>query len=183
MSISILVFQYYPVTPVMIVLLAILNDIPVMTISYDNVSTAKHPVRWNMPRVMIQAGVLGVAGVLETFLLFWFLRAHTGYSQEIIQTMIFLKLLVAGHMTIFLTRNRGALWQKPYPRLLMFLTLEATQVVGTLFAVYGWLINPIGWARAGIVWGYSLAGLFVMSGVKIVTIKALEKFGIAETTS
>jgi len=63
------------------------------------------------------------------------------------------------------------------------LTIEGTQVIRILFAVYGLVITPIGWARAGIVWGYSLIGLFAMSGIKILTIKALVKFGIAETAT
>ncbi len=38
MTVSILIFNFYPVTAVMIVLLAILNDVPIMTIAYDNVA-------------------------------------------------------------------------------------------------------------------------------------------------
>lgn len=91
--------------------------------------------------------------------------------------MMFLKLLVAGHMTIFLTRNTGWLWQKPYPNWLLIVTLEATQVTGTLFAVYGWLIHPIGWANAGIVWGYTIVWLFILNAVKVGTIKILNKTG------
>lgn len=175
MTLSILAFDFYPVTPIMIVLLAILNDIPIMTISTDNVKTAKNPVRWNMRRVLSVATVLSVTGVISSFLLYWYLRTQTDFSAEAIRTMIFLKLLVAGHMTIFLTRNTGALWQKPYPSLLLFLTLEGTQVVGTLFAVYGILIPPIGWGKALIVWAYAFVWIFMLSGVKIVTYRILAK--------
>lgn len=181
MTISILAFQFYPVTPIMIVLLAILNDIPVMTIGYDHVPTTRHPVRWNMPRVMSLAAILGVTGVISSFILFWYLLTQTGLDQGVIQTMIFLKLLVAGHMTIFLTRNQGPIWQKPYPNLWMVLTLEGTQIIGTLFAVYGWLITPIGWGLAGIVWAYAIVWWLMLSGIKILTIKALEKFEITGT--
>ncbi|MCF8234246.1 MAG: plasma-membrane proton-efflux P-type ATPase [Bacteroidales bacterium] len=183
MTVSILAFNFYPVTPIMIVLLAILNDIPIMTIASDNVRTAAKPVRWNMKRVLSIASVLSVTGVISSFLLYWYLRTQANASTETIQTMIFLKLLVAGHMTIFLTRNTGALWQKPYPSLLLFLTLEGTQVIGTLFAVYGILIPPIGWANAGIVWAYAFVWIFMLSGVKILTYKILEKYTDIETTN
>jgi H+-transporting ATPase len=104
-TLSILVFNFYPVTAVMIVLLALLNDFPIMMIAYDNVPVAEQPVRWRMHRVLTIAGVLGVAGVLETFVLLWLAERYLRLPPEVIQTLIFLKLLVSGHLTIYLTRN------------------------------------------------------------------------------
>ncbi len=176
MTLSILAFKFYPVTPVMIVLLAILNDIPIMTIASDNVKTSVKPVRWNMKRVLSVSSVLSVSGVISSFLLYWYLKTHTSFSNEELQTMIFLKLLVAGHMTIFLTRNTGTLWQKPYPGLWLFISLEGTQIIGTLFAVYGIFIPAVGWTPALIVWGYSIVWIFIHSGVKILTYKFLDRF-------
>ena len=173
MTLSIMVFGFYPVTPIMVVLLAILNDIPIMTIAYDNVTVAKHPVRWQMRRVLTIATVLSLGGVLTSFILFWFIYHKLGWDKDTVQTMIFLKLLVAGHMTIYLTRNTGWFWQKPYPKLVFFTAVEATQVIGTLFAVYGILIPPIGWARAGIVWAFAIVSMLVMSVFKVLTVKAL----------
>ncbi len=166
-AISVLAFDYYPVTPIMIVLLAILNDIPIIAIAWDNARAAPQPVRWNMPRVLTIASVLGLGGVGSSFLVFWFLRTQTGMADETIQTMIFLKLLVAGHMTIFLTRNEGWMWDKPYPSLSLFLALEGTQVAGTLVAVYGLIIEPVGWGYAAAVWGYAIVWMLVLNSVKV----------------
>jgi H+-transporting ATPase len=38
-------------------------------------------------------------------------------------------------------------------------TTETTQVLGTLAAVYGFLVTPIGWKYALAVWGYALLWL------------------------
>ena len=145
-----------------------------MTIAYDNVPTAKHPVKWDMRRVLTIASVLSVGGVITSFLLFWFILRRLGWQEEVIQTTIFLKLLVAGHMTIFLTRNTGWFWQKPLPNLRLFLPLEGTQILGTLFAVYGWLVYPIGWDKAGIVWGYALVCMLLLNFIKVITVKVLK---------
>jgi H+-transporting ATPase len=174
MTLSILVFNFYPVTAVMIILLALLNDFPIMMIAYDNTAPAPHPVRWRMPRMITVASVLGVVGVVETFLLFWFAETHMGLGREQIQTLIFLKLLVAGHLTIYITRNTGPIWQRPFPSLKLFLTTETTQVVGTLAAVYGWFVTPIGWPLALFVWGYCLAWFLIESGAKILTHRLLD---------
>ncbi len=172
---SIIVFDFYPVTAIMIVLLAILNDIPIMTIATDNVSLSGHPVRWDMKRVLSIAGVLGVGGVIGSFLLYWLLVTQTSLPDAQLQTILFLKLLVAGHMTIFLTRSRSWMWKKPWPSWLLFLALEGTQIVGTLFAVYGILVEPIGWLWAGVVWGYAIVALFVLDALKVATYRFLLK--------
>lgn len=170
-SMSIVVFNFYPVTAIMIVLLAILNDFPIMMIAYDHVPVAPFPVRWNMRRVLIISTTLGIIGVIETFILFYIAKDYFELSVPMIQTFIFLKLLVSGHLTIYLTRNAGAIWQRPWPNLWFFLTIESTQIIGTLAAVYGWFITPIGWMYALLIWAYALFWMFVESGVKLVLYK------------
>ena len=71
MTLSILVFNFYPVTAVMIILLALLNDIPIMMIAYDNAEPSKIPVRWHMQEIMTVSAVLGVAGLIASFVLFF----------------------------------------------------------------------------------------------------------------
>lgn len=175
LTISIIAFQFYPVTPIMIVLLAILNDIPIMTIAFDNVPTARNPVRWNMKRVLSMATVLSIGGVISSFLFFWYISQQLQWDKDVVQTMIFLKLLVAGHMTIFLTRNTGWFWEKPYPNWILFISLESTQILGTLFAVYGWLVHPIGWEKAGVVWVYALFWMLLLGGLKVITMNILKR--------
>ena len=177
MTLSILAFNFYPVTAVMVVLLAILNDIPIMLIAYDDVKTSRSPVRWNMPRVLTMAGILSIGGVISSFLLFWFIRTRLGLPEDTVRTMIFLKLLVAGHMTIFLTRNQGWMWDKPLPNIWFFLALEGTQVIGTLFAVYGWIIPPVGWVKALCIWGYAIAWLLLLNVIKVISYRIMERTG------
>jgi H+-transporting ATPase len=155
------------------VLLTILNDFPIMMIAFDNAPVAPRPVRWDMTRVLGLSVILGVLGVIASFGLFWIGEEYLHLPRETIQTLIFLKLLVAGHMTIYLTRNVGKIWDRPYPNLKFFLVTEATKVIGTLAAVYGWTIAPIGWEYALLVWAYSFAWFFINSAVKIYAFKLL----------
>lgn len=159
MTATIIIYNFYPVTAIMIVLLAVLNDFPIMMIAYDHVAVAPKPVRWDMRRVITVASSLGVMGVVETFLLFWYADSVAHLPREVIQTVIFLKLLVSGHMTLYVTRNQDWFWKYPLPSMKLFVTTEATQVIGTLIAVYGLLVTPIGWQLALIVWAYCLVWL------------------------
>ena len=96
-----------------------------------------------MPRVMTIATVLGTVGVAATLALYWYMQTQMRIDQEQIRTAVFLKLLVAGHLTLFLTRNEGWFWERPWPSLKLFLALEATQVIGTLICGFGLLVVPI----------------------------------------
>ena len=166
MTLSIMVFNFYPVTAVMIVLLAILNDFPIMTIAYDNYDNApvaKKPVRWDMHRVLTISTVLGVLGVISSFVLFWIVEPYLRLPLPTVQTLIFLKLLVAGHLTIYLTRNVGLIWARSWPSWRLVVATESTQALGTLAAVYGWWVAPIGWTYALAIWGYALMWFFSMT--------------------
>jgi H+-transporting ATPase len=165
MTASILIFNFYPVTAAMIVLLALLNDGPILAIAFDRAETSERPERWNMARVLGISSLLGIAGVVATFGLFFLAERIFHLDRATIQSLIFLKLAVAGHLTIFLTRTRGAFWSsRPAPSLLW--AAVATKVLATLAAVYGLLMNPIGWRWAGFVWGYSLAWFVVNDLIK-----------------
>jgi H+-transporting ATPase len=172
---SILVFNFYPVTAIMIVLLAMLNDLPIMMIAFDNAPTSEKPVRWNMARVLTVASALGVTGLVASFLLFWYADRVLHIDREVIQTIIFLKLLVAGHLTLYVTRSQHWFWSRPWPSWKMFMVLETTQVIGTLFAVYGIFVTPIGWTYALCIWAYALAWLPISSAIAIAVRKLFDE--------
>ena len=52
MTLSILIFNFYPLTAVMIVMLALLNDGAILSIAYDNVHYKDAPEAWNMRLVL-----------------------------------------------------------------------------------------------------------------------------------
>jgi len=166
MTLSILVFNFYPVTAVMIVLLALLNDGPILAIAYDNVHYANRPEAWNMRLVLGISTVVGLAGVFATFGLFYLGDRVFGLSRAVLQTFIFLKLAVAGHLTIFVTRTRGPFWSIRPSSLLLWSSI-VTKVLATLAAVYGWLMVPISWKWAALIWGYSLVEFIVNDRVKL----------------
>ncbi len=174
MTISIVVFNFYPITALMIIILALLNDIPILAIAYDNTKVQKNPVRWNMTELLTVSSTLGIAGVLSSFLLF-FILMQLHFSNEMIQSMMFAKLVIAGHGTIYNTRIDDWFWKKPYPSWLLFWATFSTRVLGTLIAVYGFLIPPIGWTYAAYMWGYSLAWFVFNDAIKMLTYRFLRR--------
>jgi H+-transporting ATPase len=173
---SISILNFYPITAVMIVILALLNDLPIMTIAFDNTRIDKKPVRWRMQRILILSSVLGISGVAFSFTIFLVGKFVFLLDTVTLQTFIFLKLTVAGHMTIYLTRtDEDNFWKRPLPSKSLFFTSEATQAVATVFAAVGIFMTPIGWAYAGIIWVFALGAFIGNNFLKVGTLKLLNR--------
>ena len=172
MTMAILVFNFYPLTAVMIVMLALLNDGAILSIAYDNVHYKVQPEAWDMRTVLGIATVLGVVGVVSAFGLFYVGERVFHLDRAQVQTLMYLKLSVAGHLTIFLTRTRGPFWSIR-PAKILWAAVLGTQVMATLIAVYGLFMTPLGWGWAGFVWGYALLWFLVNDRVKLLTYRIL----------
>ena len=173
MTLAILVFNFYPLTAVMIVMLALLNDGAILSIAYDNVRYKDKPEAWNMRMVLGVSTVLGVIGVVSAFGLFYLGERVFHLDRAHIQTLMYLKLSVAGHLTIFLTRTRGPFWSIRPARILL-LAVFGTQLIATLIAVYGVFMTPLGWGWALFVWGYALVWFVVNDGVKLIAYRVFD---------
>ena len=173
MTLSILIFNFYPLTAVMIVMLALLNDGAILSIAYDNVHYKDQPEAWNMRMVLGISTVLGIIGVVSAFGLFYLGERVFHLDRAHVQTLMYLKLSVAGHLTIFLTRTRRPFWSIR-PAKILWLAVLGTQIVATLIAVYGLFMTPLGWGWAGFVWGYALVWFLVNDRVKLLAYRIFD---------
>jgi H+-transporting ATPase len=182
----ILLFNFYPVTALMLVFIALLDDIPVMTIAYDRTEKVNQPQKWDMYQVLGMATFLGILGVVSSLLLFYIGKVVLHLDTGVLQSLIFLKLVVAGHLTMFVTRNSGHFWSVR-PSGIFFWSVILTDIFATLLVVFGIFLTPIGWGLAALVWGYSLIAFVIEDQMKIYFFKILEhdyfkKFVVKEST-
>ncbi|UCN01272.1 plasma-membrane proton-efflux P-type ATPase [Sulfurimonas sp. SWIR-19] len=198
MTLAIVVFDFYPITAIMIILLALLNDIPIMAIAYDNTKVEEKPVRWDMKIVFILSSWLGVAGVLSSFTIFYitmvYLKSHPDTAMFLpevpswidmhddksflgfVQTLFFVKLILAGHYTIFNTRIADWFFKKPYPSWPLFLASFLTALVGTAIGLYSFgLMTRINWQWALFLWGYVSVWFVFNDMVKRIVVRYYEK--------
>ncbi len=175
---AILAFNFYPITPVMIILLALLNDLPILAIAYDNVKISKRPEKWNIPHVLALSTAIGLTGLVSSFLALYIGIAVFGFSPSkhlaALQTFIFLKLAVAGHLTIFVTRTKGPFWSiRPGKWLLSAAVI--TKIAATAVAILGiGLVTPIPLWVAGFIWAYALLWFAISDAVKIMVYRIFE---------
>ncbi len=175
---AMMVYNFYPITAIMIILLAFLNDVPIMTIAYDNTRLPSEPVRWQMRQIIAVSTVMGFTGVAGSFLMLYLGLNWLKLSIPQVQTYIFLKMAVAGHLTLFLARSRDSFYKKPYPAPVMVWSAVATKLIGTLLAAYGFgLITPIGWRAVALVWIYAIVWAFVTDWAKTLVYRYINARG------
>jgi len=174
MTLSILIFKFYPLTAVMIVMIAVLNDGAILSIAYDNVHYRNKPEAWNMRMVLGISTVLGVIGVVSAFALFYLGQVVFALDRAVIQTLMYLKLSVAGHLTIFLTRTRGPFWSIR-PARILWGAVVGTQILATVIAVFGIFMEPLPWKWALFVWVYALVWFLLNDRVKLLAYWILDR--------
>jgi H+-transporting ATPase len=126
-----------------------------------------------MRLVLGVATVLGVIGPLASFIMFFLCERVFNLDRAHTQTLMYLMLSVAGHMTIFLTRTRGPFWSIR-PANILWLAVLGTQILATLIAVYGLFMYPLGWGWALLVWTYAFVWFLVSDRIKLLAYSILD---------
>jgi H+-transporting ATPase len=179
---SIVLFQFQPITAIMIVALALLDDIPIMTIAYDNVPAPPKPVRWNMPGILLFASIMGLLSVVETFGLLliglrWMadpqLQDMIKLDAAQLQTDMFLQLAVGGHLLLFVVRTKRSLFEPPCPSARLFWAIVATQIVAVAICVLGVGVRAIPPAAIVAVWIYCLVWMVVLDLLKLAFLRII----------
>jgi H+-transporting ATPase len=160
-------YHFFPLTAIMLIALALLDDVPIMTIAFDNASVPPRPVKWELDKVLVLSSVLGLLGVIQSFGLLYLGDTVHHLDHPHLQTMMFLQLVAGGHLMLFVTRTRGVFWRPPYPSPKLFFAIVATQIAAVLMCSQGWLVPSLPWRIIGFVWAYNLAWMIVQDAVKL----------------
>ena len=168
---------FQPLTPIMIVLMSLLDDIPIMTVAYDNTTVSDQPIRWRMPHLLTVSAVLGFASIVQSFgLLLMGMEVMSeparwpglGITDTAhLQSMMFLQLVAGGHLLLLVARKENWFTKRPYPAAPLLIAMVATQLVAVLMCGFGILVPQIPWLVIGLVWVYLIAWLFVLGLVRI----------------
>jgi len=168
-------YGFFPLTPIMIIALALLDDVPIMTIAFDNALVPPKPVRWQMERVLTISSILGLLAVVQSFGLLYIGDTIYGLGTSQLQTMMFLQLVAGGHLMLFVVRTQKPFWCPPFPNAKLFSAVVATQVVAVLMCGLGWLVPALSWRIIGWVWIYNLAWMLVQDVVKLALVDITDK--------
>ncbi|SFK93704.1 H+-transporting ATPase [Pseudovibrio ascidiaceicola] len=162
-SASVLLLEEVPLTAIMIVMLALLDDIPIITIAYDNTEAAPAPMEWQLGNMLRTATVLGLISVVENFALMMAVRHWLDVPAAELQSVMFLQLVVAGHLLLFVCRHDHWFWQAPRPSAKLLMAIITTQLLAVVICRSGFLVPAISWDLIGIVWAQAILWMFVLN--------------------
>ncbi|XP_065849970.1 ATPase 8, plasma membrane-type-like [Euphorbia lathyris] len=157
-------------SPFMVLVIAILNDGTIMTISQDRVKPSPMPDSWKLNEIFATGVVLGTYQAIMT-VVFFYLVYDTDFfpnkfgvrvireNQDELTAAVYLQVSIISQALIFVTRSRG--WSfLERPGTLLMVAFAIAQLVATLIAVYAsWSfarMKGIGWGWAGIIWVFSI---------------------------
>ncbi|KAK9925138.1 hypothetical protein M0R45_033475 [Rubus argutus] len=177
--------------PFMVLIIAILNDGTIMTISKDRVKPSPLPDSWKLSEIFTTGIILGSYLAMMTVIFFWAayetdffprtfgvpsLHKKDNEDYDKVASAVYLQVSTISQALIFVTRARS--WSfLERPGLLLVAAFVVAQLVATLIAVYAdWsfaAIKGIGWGWAGVVWLYNLVFYFPLDIIKFITRYAL----------
>ncbi|XP_022750389.1 plasma membrane ATPase 4-like isoform X2 [Durio zibethinus] len=166
--------------PFMVLIIAILNDGTIMTISKDRVKPSPQPDSWKLNEIFSTGVVLGGYLALMTVLFFWAMKDTNFFSDKFnvrslrdspkeMMAALYLQVSIVSQALIFVTRSRS--WSYfERPGLLLVGAFIVAQLVATLIAVYAnWgfaRIKGMGWGWAGVIWLYSVVTYIPLDLIK-----------------
>lgn len=159
-------YKTYPLAPIQLILLALLNDIPIVSLAFDRVKVATQPAKIHAVARMKTSLLYGLAGIANSILLVFYARNMLHLDWPTIQTLFFLKLTVSGHMLIYVAHTKER-WYKYLPSPIIIWATSLTQLVATGIAVSGVFMHAISWQWALFIWGWSFLWMQVAEGTKI----------------
>ncbi|MCL4398092.1 plasma-membrane proton-efflux P-type ATPase [Patescibacteria group bacterium] len=161
-----LIYKSYPLTPLQIILIALLNDIPIISLAYDRVENTTSPAKLNIRKRFILSSLYGLVGVANSLILFFLLVGVFHISLPVVQTIYFLKLTVSGHLLIYVAHTKQR-WWKFLPSNEVIIATTLTQLVASLLAFTGWFMPaPIPLVYILGVWLWAIFWMQVSEAVK-----------------
>ncbi|AES73783.1 putative proton-exporting ATPase [Medicago truncatula] len=168
--------------PFMVLIIAILNDGTIMTISKDRVKPSPMPDSWKLREIFATGVVLGSYMALMTVVFFWLMKDTDFFSDKFgvrsirnnpdeMMAALYLQVSIISQALIFVTRSRS--WSVvERPGLLLLGAFMIAQLLATFIAVYAnWSfarIKGMGWGWAGVIWMYSIVTYIPLDILKFV---------------
>ncbi|OIT38476.1 PREDICTED: ATPase 9, plasma membrane-type-like [Nicotiana attenuata] len=173
--------------PFMVLIIAILNDGTIMTISKDRVKPSPLPDSWKLNEIFATGIVLGTYQAIMS-VVFFYLAADTDFFTEKfhvksirdnpyeLTAALYLQVSIISQALIFVTRSRS--WSfLERPGFLLVTAFLLAQFVATLITVYAnWnfaRIHGIGWGWAAIIWIYTIITYIPLDILKFISRYAL----------
>nr|GAT54693.1 predicted protein [Mycena chlorophos] len=184
-SFAILAFAYkFDFPPFMILIIALLNDGTIMTLSVDRVLPSNTPDSWDLAEIFAYAVAYGLYLTLSTVALVIIIMETTFFQDKFgvsldsnpvqandrgLHTIVYLQVAIISQALIFVTRSHGFFFMER-PSTALLCAFAIAQLISSIIAAYGnWGFTEIrgisgGWI--GIVWVWNIVWFAPLDWIK-----------------
>ncbi len=166
LSIGLIVFRQFVVTPLLVLLLLFANDFVTMSIANDNVRVSPQPDIWNVRVLIKTAVIIAIAWLVYIFAVFLVGKDVLALPIANLQTLSFLGLVFSGLANVFLVRERSYFWSSR-PGKYLLIASGSDIVLISLFAHFGVLMAPIPWSYIGALLAFTFAYIVLLDLIKV----------------
>ncbi|VVB61308.1 Copper-exporting P-type ATPase B [uncultured archaeon] len=156
----------YPLTPLQIIFLSLLNDIPIISIAFDRVKISSTPSKIDFKKRTSLGVILGMVGVVNSIIFLWLALEYFHLNLGQLQTLFFLKLSLGGHFLLLVARAKER-WYKFMPSKILLASVLGTQLIASLFAYFGIIMQQVSLSMIAFVWLYAFFWMQVSDAAKI----------------
>lgn len=166
LSLGLLLYGQFVVTPLLVLLLLFANDFVTMSIAGDRVRYSKRPDRWDIRGLVGSALVFALGWLVYIFGVYLLGRLWWHLPTPALQTWDFLGLVFSGLANVFLVRERSWLWSVAPGRLLAIAAAADVLVVSGL-AMTGVLLAPLSGGLVAVLLLLTIGYLGLLDLVKV----------------
>ncbi|KAL0725373.1 hypothetical protein Bca4012_039972 [Brassica carinata] len=194
------VFWEFDFPPFMVLVIAILNDGTIMTISKDRVKPSPTPDCWKLKEIFATGVVLGAYLAVMSVVFFWaayetnffpnifdvrnFNQHHFNMKDKAVAanlneqmaSAVYLQVSTISQALIFVTRSRSWSFVERPGFLLVIAFLIAQLVASVIAAMATWPfagIRSIGWGWTGVIWLFNIVTYMLLDPIKFLVRYAL----------
>ncbi|CAI0417878.1 unnamed protein product [Linum tenue] len=186
-------FWEFDFPPFMILIIAILNDGTIMTISKDRVKPSPVPDSWRLSEIFATGIVLGGYLAIMTVIFFWAAYETNFFSEHFhvpslrkshyntsdpdvvdllnkkLASAVYLQVSTTSQALIFVTRSRSWSFVERPGMLLMIAFIIAQLIATAISALANWGfagIHSIGWKWTAVIWVYNIVTYMLLDLIK-----------------
>lgn len=150
-----LFYHNYPINPIQILILALLNDLPIISLAYNRVKISKLPSKINLKKRFNLSFIYGMIGVINSLLFFYLLNNIFHFDIEVLRSAFFLKLAISGHLLIYVVHTKER-WYKFLPSKEVILATVGTQLIAIFLVTNGMLMSKVSgfWIIFVCIWAF-----------------------------
>lgn len=171
LSLGLIIFRHFVVTPLLVLLLLFANDFVTMSIATDNVRVSREPDIWNVRTLIKTSIVIAIAWLVYIFAVFGIGKDILELPLPTLRTLSFLGLVYSGLSNVLMVRERSYLWSSQ-PGSYLMLAIVGDVVLVSLLAHFGVFMAPVSWSYIGILISFTILYVALLDLIKVPLLRA-----------